>query len=281
MPKCPKDVVRIPEELKPDSKRDHAWSWGDIHSDQEKARRMFGKDSIAGLWELYPIGYKMAGDLLIENANNYTDFLIYPIVFSYRHCIELRLKQISIYGNKLLKSQVFTEKKMNDILFHDRGLDSLWGYSRTIIEKLFPDESEENLSSIKKMIDCFSTMDSTSFKFRYPIDTEGNPNHPIDQDIAISFIALKKMMDDLGSYLGSIAECVYDMRGHGLFLPGESKMNGEQIKELLALIEDSGKRWALDEIPLLIKEKYGLNYSPEQVISHSELCALFLLRPKS
>lgn len=276
MSKSGRDIVRIPKELMPDSKRDHAWSYGRIPSDQDKARRIHGKDSITILWNLYSTGYKEAGDLLIENADNNTDFLVYPIVFLYRHCIELRLKQISIEGNKLLKTQVFTKREMNDILFRKHDLDLLWCYSKTIIGKLFPDESEENLSSIKKMIDCFSTMDSTSFKFRYPIDTNGKPNHPIDHDTSISFIALKKMMNDLALYLGGTAECIYDMRGHGLFLPGQPQMSGEQIKELLAMIKDSGKLWTLDEIPALIEEKYGFDYSPEQVLSCPDLCALFL-----
>ena len=275
MPKFPKDIVRIPKELQPDSKRDHAWSYGRIHSDQDKARRISGKDSITILWYLYSTGYKEAGDLLIENADNNTDFLVYPIVFLYRHCIELRLKQISIEGNKLLKTQVFTESKMNDILFSKHDLDLLWSYSKTIIGKLFPDESEEKLSSIKKMIDCFSIMDSTSFKFRYPVDTKGKPNHPIDHDTSISFIALKKMMNDLALYLGGTAERIYDMRGNGLFLPGQPQISGEQVKELLSVIKDSGKPWTIDEILALIKEKCGLDYSPEQVLSNPDLCTLF------
>lgn len=276
MPKRPRDIVRIPKELQPDSKRDHAWSYGRIHSDQDKARRISGKDSITILFDLYSTGYKEAGDLLIENADNNTDFLVYPIVFLYRHCIELRLKQISIVGNKLLKTQVFTEKEMNDILFRKHDLDKLWMCSKKIIGKLFPDESEENLSSIKKMIDCFSIMDRTSYKFRYPLDIDGKLNHPSDHDPAISFIALKEMVKDLDLYLGGTAECIYDMRGHGLFLPGQPQMSGEQIKELKAIMKDSGKLWALDEIPALIKEKYGLDYSPEQVLSNPDLCALFL-----
>jgi hypothetical protein len=84
------------------------------------------------------------------------------------------------------------------------------------------------------------------------------------------------MMNELALFLGGTAECIYDMRGHGLFLPGESKLSGEQIEQLLALIKDSGKLWELDEIPILIKKIYGLNYSPEQVMSHPDLCALFL-----
>jgi hypothetical protein len=121
-------------------------------------------------------------------------------------------------------------------------------------------------------------MDDTSFKFRYPIDTKGKPNHPIDHDIAISFIALREMMNDLAIYLSGTAECIYDMRGHGFFLPGQSKMSEEQTKDFLALIKDSnalGKLWTLDEITALINEKYGLSYSPEQVLSNPDLFALF------
>jgi hypothetical protein len=119
-------------------------------------------------------------------------------------------------------------------------------------------------------------MDCTSYKFRYPVDPQGKLNHPSDCDPAISFIALKEIMNDLDFYLGGAAECIYDMRGHGLFLPGQPQMSGEQIKELLAMIKDSGKLWALDEIPALIEEKYGFDYSREQVLSCPDLCALFL-----
>jgi hypothetical protein len=62
----------------------------------------------------------------------------------------LRLKQISIEGNKLLKTRVFTEEKINDILYRTHDLDTLWKYSKIIIEELFPEESEKELSSIKE-----------------------------------------------------------------------------------------------------------------------------------
>jgi hypothetical protein len=275
MPKYPKGIVRIPTELKPDSKRDHAWSYARIPSCQDKARRMWGRDSITELWELYSSGYKMAGDLLIENAGSYTDCLIYPVVFLYRHCIEMRLKQISVEGNKLLKPQIITEKEINDILYREHNLDKLWNYCKIIIMNLFQDESEEELSSIKEKIDKFSAIDNTSYKFRYPIDTTGKPNYPIDQDIAISFIALRDIMRDLDLYLSGTAECIYDMPGHGYFLPGQPKMSEEQIADLLTFIKDSGKLWELDEIPTLINERYGLNYSAWQVLANPDLFALF------
>ena len=275
MSKSRKGIVRIPNELIPDKKRDYAWSYGRIHSDPRKAREMHGKDSLTDLWELYSAGYKMAGDLLIDNADRYTDYLVYPIVFAYRHSIELRLKQICIEGNKLFKPPVFAEDRIKDMLYREHNLDSLWNCSKTIIEKLFPDDSKENLASIKKMIDLFSSMDNTSYKFRYPVDTKGISNHP-DQDMGISFIALKKIMNDLTLCLSGTAECIYDMPGHGYFLPGQSRMNEEQIKELLGVITKSEKNWYLEEIPALIKERYGLCYSPEQVLSNPELGKLFI-----
>lgn len=84
----PEEQVRIPNELKPDSKRYHARSYARIPSCQDRSRRMWGRDSMTELWELYSFGYKMAGDLLIENVGRYTSYLICPVVFSYRHCIE-------------------------------------------------------------------------------------------------------------------------------------------------------------------------------------------------
>lgn len=47
-------------------------------------------------WGMYTIGYKEAGDLLLQYALNVgrQNVLVYPIIFLYRHYIELQLKEI-------------------------------------------------------------------------------------------------------------------------------------------------------------------------------------------
>ncbi len=46
---------------------------------------------------LYIVGYKEAGDILVKNiieSRSHHDSLVFPIVFMYRHYLELRLKQL-------------------------------------------------------------------------------------------------------------------------------------------------------------------------------------------
>ena len=37
-------------------------------------------------------GYKKAGDLLVEEADGNRNFIVYPIIFCYRHFVELSIK---------------------------------------------------------------------------------------------------------------------------------------------------------------------------------------------
>ena len=56
-----------------------------------------------------------------------------------------------------------------------------------------------------------------------------------------------------------------DMPSHGYFIPGQPRMNEEQIIELVDIINNSERNWRLEELVKIIKDKYDLGYSPEQV----------------
>jgi hypothetical protein len=90
----------------------------------------------------------------------------------------------------------------------------------------------------------------------------------------ISVIRLKEIVNELGAYLDGTAHCIYDMPGHGVFLPGQRKMNEEQRKILVGIINSWGRPFAPEEVSTLIKEKFGLYYSPEQILSHPEIFVL-------
>lgn len=56
-------------------------------------------------WDTYAEGYKSAGDIAVQYVvenNWYQDFLVYPIVFLYRHYLELRLKELYFVSSRLL-----------------------------------------------------------------------------------------------------------------------------------------------------------------------------------
>jgi hypothetical protein len=114
---------------------------------------------------LYASGYKKAGDLLVayvikERINQ--DILVYPIVFLYRHYIELRLKELIRKGNLLLDSPGrFPQHHL---------IDKLWSECRKILKKIWPEENADDLNEIEKYINDFSECDPTSTAFRYPKD---------------------------------------------------------------------------------------------------------------
>jgi len=119
--------------------------------------------------ELYAIGYKKAGDRLVEfvlSKYRDQDVLIYPIVFLYRQYIELRLKEIIREGRILLE-------KGGDFPKHHRIWD-LWCTAKKISKKAFENENESpNLEYAEHVIKEFSHIDPDSFSFRYPITKQG------------------------------------------------------------------------------------------------------------
>ncbi len=120
--------------------------------------------------ELYITGYKYGGDRLVEFALSNEmeqDVLIYPIVFQYRHYIELRLKKIIKEGRILLEEEgVFP--KHHDII-------KLWNIAKPISIKVFEDEDEQlELDHAEHVINEFSQIDPNSMNFRYPTTKKGD-----------------------------------------------------------------------------------------------------------
>ncbi|MEE8167729.1 MAG: hypothetical protein V3T58_02510 [Candidatus Hydrothermarchaeales archaeon] len=122
-----------------------------------------------GNWNIYAEGYKRAGDWLFERVNQGRadqDFVVYPIVFLYRHAIELKLKWIIEIGGRLI------DEPRDLRISHD--LIALWKECREILEKVWSEGSSDTLDTAEKIINQFSKEDPESMTFRYPVDTDGN-----------------------------------------------------------------------------------------------------------
>ena len=131
-------------------------------------------------WLGYTEGYKRAGDLLVQHVCDNLrdqDFLIFPIVFSYRQAIEVSLKHSIWLGCKLLD-------KPNSLKLHHRLLD-LWKDCRSIIEEVWKGEPSDKLDAIGNILRQFEERDPTSTVFRYPVTREGRPSIPSNGRIDI------------------------------------------------------------------------------------------------
>ena len=113
------------------------------------------------------------------------DFQAYPVVFMYRHALELHMKAVLIDGSSMLVvrrhdpscREPATRGAQSDVSRPAVGahLRSLW--SGVGISVLITFEIER---TIRKLIGEFSAADDKSFAFRYPVNTKGKASLPPD-----------------------------------------------------------------------------------------------------
>ena len=121
-------------------------------------------------------GYHLAAKNLTENLikkHNFPDYEGYPIIFLYRHSLELYLKFLIYKSAKLInfKSLKFLQIKLEN----SHKLIYLSNLAKDLLIKLFPNDKglEDLMPEIIELCKQFETLDENSYSFRYPITTKG------------------------------------------------------------------------------------------------------------
>jgi hypothetical protein len=143
-------------------------------------------------------GYMRSGDCLIEECRrNPADRnnLVYPILYCYRHGLELAMKWIiGMYGRL---ASVYSA----DYLDHD--LWKLWvACKKVILEVGSDDDSSEVLQAVEQVVKDFHDWDKFSMAFRYSNDKNGVslklPDYPIDLE------NIKKVMQAVRHFFSGV-----------------------------------------------------------------------------
>ena len=156
-------------------------------------------------------GYTLAANrlasLLLE-APRFPVYEAYPVVFLYRHALELSLKHI-IYSS--VKLAAF--KYLDDV---DRGLQNshdlrqLSKIVETVLALLFPDDESlrQTIAMVTETCHEFSEIDPRSDGYRYPIDSKGQRSTKRRQ-----VVNLRSFADRMSSVLEEldIIHCGLDM----------------------------------------------------------------------
>lgn len=158
-------------------------------------------------WVLYVEGYKNAADYLVERSvsEHEMDFLVYPIIFLYRHYLELQLKD--------LFQQLREYHNLSCELSYNHDLTQLWNKIRPLMEKISnKSEDIENNNHIEARIKEFVRIDKGSFSFRYPVDKQGNSslrNVPKqDGQDMINLLQVKGVVTSMATILSGVSEYV-------------------------------------------------------------------------
>ncbi len=123
-------------------------------------------------FDAYADAYYRAAEYLANNlseSNGYYDTDACPIIFLYRHAVELYLKHIIVMGNKL--KNISTEKN----IFNTHNIRDLLTLAK---ERLIQCDLWENNNygdKLLELMDELSSLDPHSFCFRYPTDKNSKP----------------------------------------------------------------------------------------------------------
>ncbi|GDX35665.1 hypothetical protein LBMAG18_01760 [Alphaproteobacteria bacterium] len=155
-------------------------------------------------FSLYASGYKDSANILCEHIIEKKRTLnrsgiVYPIIYLYRHYLELQLKNLILLSNKailLINNNSFDDSYKKIILSHnlidlyDLCLKNLKNLSEEIGEEESLINENEDFSMLKNIIKEFDKHDKLSEAFRYPVDKKNNFNLQ-----KINNINIKKIYD--------------------------------------------------------------------------------------
>lgn len=172
-------------------------------------------DYWTGVGDFHGQGYRRAVEVLLDHfprdiigTASDRDFLILPILYLFRHYLELRFKEIIVLGRIILGEDYQRP--------WGHELDKLWQDCRPVCEGVLGKSFSEPLDEVGRCVQEVAWLDPNSQSFRYPRDKHGNPifKHHV--------ICLKNLYD----VVRKIAD----------FLDGTSIQFSQQLKDL----EDTG-----------------------------------------
>jgi hypothetical protein len=154
-------------------------------------------DHWSSVGDFHAKGYRRASEILLQRfldnpdgTAGDRDSLVLPILFLFRHYLELRFKDILVYG------QLLSGQHAQWRLGHP--LKDLWADTQKVVKDTYgADVPQEFLKAAACVTDLIQ-LDPDSQSFRYPRDRNGRP---MFENVVIGLKALR-------TTIGSIADCL-------------------------------------------------------------------------
>jgi hypothetical protein len=159
-------------------------------------------------------GYFRAGHVLVDQCRKNPHeghTMIYPILFCYRHALEMTMQCIiGTYGHRYGVS--LPTKK-------DHNLDPLWECTKLIFKHPDNKSAAVGVSTVERLIREFHHLDSRAVAFRYPVKKNGTLISLPDD--VIDLINLREVMEGLehffsgaDSYLDKLCSASDEMQDY-------------------------------------------------------------------
>ncbi len=149
-------------------------------------------------WGPIAEGFKRLGDLgvaSVEETGHGHDYLVYPILFSYRHFIELSLKEIIRSARLLLDKQGSVPETHN--------LANLWNTAQPLLMEI-EQGGAPTYKDVRACLGRFDELDPTSEAFRYPVKRSGENALPDDLH-NLDLGQVREVIANLAAFLDAVA----------------------------------------------------------------------------
>jgi hypothetical protein len=153
----------------------------------------------------YTYGYRKGAEHLAQSAlanRREGDFLVYPIVFLYRHHLELMLKRIVYGAPSILKRDLTDKERMH---LQDHRLDLLWGDIEPIFTEIceavnWNKPEQADLEGARHYFQQLTLIDPSSMNFRYWKTKDGKSALPTSLD-SLNIQHFSEMMCRLADFI--------------------------------------------------------------------------------
>lgn len=149
--------------------------------------------------------FKEAADILVKEAaagDTMLDVVVIPIMFLYRHYLELTLKEIIVFGREVVGSEPVNN------LSREHSLENLWQEASVLLTAHYGADVPPETNAVSLCIDDLHQYDPNSFAWRYPTDRDGKPylhglRHINIRNLYETMSRLASFLDCIGIDLGT------------------------------------------------------------------------------
>jgi hypothetical protein len=171
----------------------------------------FRKNAIGDL-TAFALGYREAARTLAAgfSGDAYADYEGYPVLYLYRHSLELYLKAV-VYRGAMLMGLIAEDYPEVPGLFKRHDFGHLLPAVRAIFKAMkwdFDGTLIGSFGEFEKLIQTLDSVDKGSYAFRYPINPAGEAHLP--HHFVINIPNFAETMDALLGYLEGAADLLHD-----------------------------------------------------------------------
>lgn len=161
-----------------------------------------------GSWGIYPKAYFDAAELLVGAvaSGSNPDVIGYPMMYLYRHYLELMIKKLIAMGRALESSADPSTHPDH----HD--LSALWHEARPLIEKhtYQVGQDRQDIEAVSQIIGEFARLDPTGEVFRYDVTrfdkSKGRREQTLAMPLHLSLDKVGETMKSVDGFLGGVED---------------------------------------------------------------------------